>query len=231
MSVLREAYPAILGGRDTLAGGTWLAVNEVGVVAALTNRPSSDGRDPTRRSRGELPLLLAAEPSAKAATVAFSANVDPSAFNPAWLLVGDRESLFYNELDGASARPWRSLDPGIHILENRALGEPSGKVARARRVLRDPSALEGDALVGRLIAVLSDHEIPSDRDGGSPKGVPASGRPACVHGESYGTRSSTIVLVPATPDPGVVLAANGRPCTTPLQDETHRWPSAVPTAR
>src|SRR5262249_51148300 len=40
MTVLRDHGPRILGGRDELAGGTWLAVNEHGVVAGLTNRPS-----------------------------------------------------------------------------------------------------------------------------------------------------------------------------------------------
>jgi uncharacterized protein with NRDE domain len=31
ITVLRQAAPRIVGGRDELAGGTWLAVNEVGV--------------------------------------------------------------------------------------------------------------------------------------------------------------------------------------------------------
>src|SRR5580698_5185507 len=87
MTVLQESDPAILGGRDELAGGTWLAVNEHGVVAGLTNRPSPAGRDPNRRSRGELPLLLAARPSADSAAATFVANVQPSLYNPAWLLV------------------------------------------------------------------------------------------------------------------------------------------------
>ena len=60
MTVLAESDPRILGGRDEKAGGTWLAVNEHGVVAGLTNRPAPDGADPARRSRGEIPLALAA---------------------------------------------------------------------------------------------------------------------------------------------------------------------------
>ena len=38
VTVLRER-PRTLGGRDRLAGGTWLALNEHGVVAGLTNQP------------------------------------------------------------------------------------------------------------------------------------------------------------------------------------------------
>ena len=60
MTVLRDAGPRVLGGRDQLAGGTWLAVNDAGVVAGLTNRPTKGQRDPAKRSRGELPLRLRA---------------------------------------------------------------------------------------------------------------------------------------------------------------------------
>jgi uncharacterized protein with NRDE domain len=43
MTVLRSEHPRILGGRDEVAEGTWLAVNEYGVVAGLTNRPAREG--------------------------------------------------------------------------------------------------------------------------------------------------------------------------------------------
>src|SRR5437762_1704887 len=78
----------LLGGRDDLAGGTWLAANEHGVVAGLTNRPAS--RDPARRSRGELPLTLAADVSAEIAVDALVRDFRPLDYNPAWILVGDR---------------------------------------------------------------------------------------------------------------------------------------------
>ena len=58
-TVLVPSGPRVLGGRDTLAGGTWLALNEHSLVTGLTNRPSPTGRDPSKRSRGELPLGLA----------------------------------------------------------------------------------------------------------------------------------------------------------------------------
>src|SRR5579875_1041432 len=97
VTVLRHR-PRVLGGRDELAGGTWLAVNEHGVVAGLTNRPSAAGRDPTKRSRGELPLALASERSAEVAVERFVRRFSPQDYNLAWLLVGDRTSLFYIEM-------------------------------------------------------------------------------------------------------------------------------------
>ena len=229
ITVLRDAEPRILGGRDELAGGTWLAVNDRGVVAGLTNRPSSAGRDPSRRSRGELPLILAGEASVDEAIAAFSAKVDPSAYNAAWLLVGDRRALTYIEIDGEGAPRYQNLPAGIHILENRPLDVASGKVDRAREVLGDPSSLSAELLVDRLTAVLSDHEIAPDPLVATPTGAASRARPACVHGDGYGTRSATIVLVP---DEGqsVILVADGRPCSNPFTDQSWRWSPASTSA-
>jgi len=92
LTVLQDTEPRMLGGRDLVAGGTWLAVNERGVVAALTNKPTEGQRDPAKRSRGEIPLLLAAQPSASAAVDALESAFAPDAFNPCWVLVGDRRA-------------------------------------------------------------------------------------------------------------------------------------------
>src|SRR3954454_24583792 len=73
MSLLQggTGRPAVLGGRDEVAGGTWLAVNEAGVVAGLTTRPLPEGPDRGKRSRGELPLMLARDMTAVDAVEAF----------------------------------------------------------------------------------------------------------------------------------------------------------------
>jgi uncharacterized protein with NRDE domain len=120
MTVLQERGPRLLGGRDHLAGGTWLAVSEHGVVAGLTNQPSASGprRDPSKRSRGELPLMFAAYPDAATAVEQVCAKLDPGAYNPCWLLVGDRQGLFSVGLAGGTAPEVRELPPGQYVLEN-----------------------------------------------------------------------------------------------------------------
>src|SRR5262245_29095933 len=50
--VLEGTCPAI-GGRDPHAGGTWLALNQRGVLLAVTNRPKHE-TPPNPRSRGLL---------------------------------------------------------------------------------------------------------------------------------------------------------------------------------
>ena len=48
--------PDVIAGQDELAGGSWLGINDAGVVAGILNRKDSLGPDPALRSRGELVL-------------------------------------------------------------------------------------------------------------------------------------------------------------------------------
>ena len=50
---LHDGPPRFVAGVDPVAGGTWLGVNEHGVLAAVTNRPK-DRRPDRPRSRGLL---------------------------------------------------------------------------------------------------------------------------------------------------------------------------------
>jgi uncharacterized protein with NRDE domain len=219
MAVLREAKPRIVGGRDELAGGTWLAVNDAGVVAGLTNRPAT--KDPKKRSRGELPIALASHTSAKAAVDALVEELRPSDYNPAWLVVGDRDSLFAVDMTGTDTATVEPLPPGIHVLENRALGEPSPKVDHVRSLLEGIEDLDGPAAVERLASVLADHHVPEGAtpvrdDGGEP--IPVEVKAACVHTERYGTRWSGIVTVPGQREKLPAFRyADGAPCCSPFR--------------
>jgi uncharacterized protein with NRDE domain len=243
MTVLREHGPRILGGRDELAGGTWLAVNEHGVVAGLTNQPSADGRDSTKRSRGELPLAFAAYRSAVEAVAGVRAELDPAAYNPCWMLVGDREALFSLGISGGSELEVAKLAPGLHVLENAPLQSGSAKAEFVRGLVADAltrrraddvaagrRADDAAAAVSALEVVLGDHQpaVPEPRTDATGRVWPASLSAACVHADGYGTRSAMIVSVPAAPA-GVpaVLFADGPPCTAPMQDATDLWAAAV----
>jgi uncharacterized protein with NRDE domain len=232
MTVLHDAGPRIVGGRDEVAGGTWLAVNEHGVVAGLTNRPSPEGPLPARRSRGELPLALAQHRDAASAVDEFVTRFRPSQYNPAWLLVGDRTSLYALDMTGddGAVPTVEALGPGVHILENNPLHAEFPKEAHVRALLGSVATLEGEALMGRMHDVLVDHTVPEtvtvdDAAGGSadpvraPRPRPAATLAACVHTDDYGTRSSTIVSVPAVAASFPrVLVADGHPCTSAFVD-------------
>jgi uncharacterized protein with NRDE domain len=223
MTVLSAGPPRILGGRDELAGGTWLAVNSAGVVAGLTNRPLAGQRDPTKASRGELPLALASHRTAAAAVDAFVSQFRPADYNPAWLLVGDRDTAFGIDMTGDDEPAVHPLEPGVHILENAPVGADTPKVAHVRNLVGSLGELDGEALGARLRLVLSDHQVPAGH-------VPANGeippqvKAACVHTERYGTRWSSVTMVPRDPDrPPSVRYSDGPPCMTTPVDAAPLW--------
>jgi uncharacterized protein with NRDE domain len=227
ITVLHESKPRILGGRDERAGGTWLAVNEHGVVCGLTNRPMADGPDPTRRSRGRLPLVAAGMRTAEEGADVLATEAATGDYNPAWLFVGDRRTLHYVAVDPDAATGPERLGPGIHVLENAALGAPSVKVDHVRSVISSAEAA-GARLWEALPGVLGDHtfdytedEPPRFPDGRERK---AASLAPCVHTDGYGTRSSALVGV--SEDDALapeLLVADGPPCTTPFVDVRHLW--------
>ncbi len=232
LCVLRERHPRVLGGRDAMAGGTWLAVNEYGVVAGLTNRPSPGGRDPSKRSRGELPLIAADRRSAKEAVEEIRHRVRPGDYNPAWLLIGDRRSLHYVELAIDRKPVVRELEPGIHVLENAGLDEPSPKVDRVRSLVE--AALPGPDRWAALPEMLADHALPDaaalqiyERNNIERRLATLA---SCVHTDDYGTRSAALLRVRTEPASSPeVMVADGPPCTSSFVDHSEHWAAPVPT--
>jgi uncharacterized protein with NRDE domain len=243
ITVLRGREPRILGGRDELAGGTWLAVNEHGVVAGLTNQPSPGGRDPAKRSRGELPLAFSAYRSAAEAVPAVLARLDPASYNPCWMLVGDTETLFFIGIPDSGPAEVEQLGPGLHVLENAPLRPQSAKAAFVtglvgRRLAdltgaaaeepgtedRPQTELGATAVVGALDEVLADHQaaISEPRTGPAGQILPPQLSAACVHADGYGTRSAMTVSVPSAGLPSVRVA-DGRPCEHDLRDVSGLW--------
>jgi uncharacterized protein with NRDE domain len=229
VTVLWDGPPQVLGGRDELSGGTWLAVNRAGVCAGLTNQPLGDAKDPTKRSRGELPLAAARCPTAQEGVRSLQREFDPADYNGAWLLVGDSTSLWFVDFTGAQVVAVE-LPPGIHVLENRAVDTQSAKVDLVRDGLGDVAGLsagsdpglDGDAVETAFRRVLADHRIPEGDE------RPNSGN--CVHLDTFGTRSSCVVRVGARGD-GVddavpvprMWVADGPPCTTSYSDASALW--------
>ncbi len=220
VTVLAGARPRILGGRDEQSGGTWLAVNEHGVCAGLTNQPLGDAKDPTKRSRGDLPLALTSAPTAADAVAAFVAAFRPRDYNGCWLLVGDRTSLWLVDFTGTTTDAARAteLPAGVHVLENRSPAEPSAKVDLVRHALGQPD--DGDAMTAALRRVLADHRIP--------EGDERPNSATCVHLDTFGTRSSCLIRIDGPGSRPRLWVAPGAPCTTAYAEATGLWSADLP---
>jgi hypothetical protein len=110
--------PEVIAGLDELAGGTWLGINNDGVVAGILNRPGTLGPAAGLRSRGELPLDALDHADAIAAATALKA-LDASAWRPFNMFVADNRDAFWirslgDQGDGGVAV--RPIPPGLSML-------------------------------------------------------------------------------------------------------------------
>ena len=205
--------PLIAGGRDLVAGGTWLAVSADGVVCAVTNRHPAEGPpfapDPARRSRGEIPLaLLTAD---RADVAARLRGLGPGRYNPVNVLWVDEDRALVAHVDDSGPVRVVELAPGPHVLTTRDVDDAENpKVAMLsagmHRVLAAGDG-SGEVIAG-LRAMLADHT--------SASASPADA--ACIHGDVYGTVSASTVL--AGSGPLAYEHAPGRPCVTPFSPVT-----------
>lgn len=172
--------PDILGGRDGLHGGTWLAIDRDGRFAAVTNLRGSP-RDPQKRSRGDLVsgfVRGGATPKNYVNEVASHAD-EYAGFH---LLAGVRDDVI--QFSGLVTR----LGPGVHALSNAPAGESWPKVAIAEEEMKriGASTTDARALCDAILEFLA-----------ASRGTNRPESEVFVKGDRYGTRSSTAIVMTA----------------------------------
>lgn len=186
-------HPEILGGRDLVAGGTWLGVSTSGRFAALTNfRNPADNR-PDAPSRGELVRgFLTGRMSAAAYVADLAREARP--YNGFCLLVGDGERLFFYSNRAEGPLP---VEPGVHGLPNHLLDTPWPKVVKGRAGLR--RLTESPFSIDEHLSLLDDPVPADDRDLPESADIERERRlsPLRIRASDYGTRCSTVVRISA----------------------------------
>lgn len=86
--------PQVVAGLDQLAEGSWLGMNDTGLVAAVNNRVGSLGPEQNKHSRGELVLEALDHYTAGEASEALS-YLNPNAYRPFNLLLADSQNAFW----------------------------------------------------------------------------------------------------------------------------------------
>ena len=170
--------PDILGGRDLVAGGTWLGLSRSGRFAAVTNfaEPAPDPIPP--RSRGELTAdFLAGDMDCETYLTGITKKAaEYRGFN---LLISDGSSVWYYSNQNVSFQP---LAPGYYGLSNQLLDCDWPKVINGRSELANELQTVDENLSSRLF-----HMLRYEGDGS-----PHSAK--FILGDSYGTSVSSVVL-------------------------------------
>jgi uncharacterized protein with NRDE domain len=208
--------PRIVGGKDLRAKGTWLGINEHGLIAGLLNRRIADNgpNDANLRSRGLLCLDALQHPSAASALryVESQRARDYNAFN---LLIASAEAAFVAYNRGGEIEVVK-LTPGLHLLTNADVDDFEcprisrsysrfAELAQREEFARDPLAMRAD-----LATLLADHSTQLDPRNGRPNSL-------CLHLGDYGTRSSSLIFMRRGAAAVEHFFAAGPPCTTSFE--------------
>ncbi|NKE46705.1 NRDE family protein [Roseomonas frigidaquae] len=151
--------PGIVGGLDTMAGGTWLALGN-SVACAVLNRPGSLGPAAGKASRGSLPIRAAGASNAAEAATAIAA-LDSAAWRPFNLVISDSRSAFFLRGTGMGHPAVVELGAGLTMVTAHDPNDPTSP--RIRRHLPrfeaspPPDPERGDWTAWESLLADSDH--------------------------------------------------------------------------
>jgi len=205
-----EDDPRIVAPRDAEAGGTWIGYNEDGLLVAVTNR-WTDADLVGDRSRGLLVRDALRHESAEDAARFVEREVEDREFDGFNLVLADETAAVLFEWDGRLS--FSHLEPGVHVVVNvgaddafdvpdvrpDAARQQAANARDVRSALTPEPGETAESWLDRAADVLADHHY----------GV-------CVHGDGYGTRSSSLVLLG---EAGARYRfADGPPCETAYRE-------------
>jgi uncharacterized protein with NRDE domain len=197
-----EGRRRFVAGLDPLAGGTWLGLNELGVLAAVTNR-SKSVVPPKPRSRGLLTRELLGCSSAAEAIALAARELGSNRYAGCNLLVADQsQAVVVHAGDWLRVRP---LPPGLHVLTAHDVNDAGDRrLGHALSWLEQRNYENADdclAALKELCAQTGNHDPP-----------------ICLHGADRGTVSSTLLAMRPSLQQSRLVHAQGPPDRKPYED-------------
>jgi uncharacterized protein with NRDE domain len=204
-----------VGGRDPESGGTWLGVNERGVLVAVTNRPQTRApKEP--RSRGLLVRDLLDCDSMKDAVKLATQELEHGTYAGCnLLLVSADAAVVLHAGDWLRVRP---LPPGLHVLTNQDVNDASDRrLGHALWWLTQRSYERATDCVAALQELC---------------GQTGNGDPAiCIRKPDRGTVSSSILALAPGLAKSTYLHAQGPPDRTLYADVSELLHHIAPVER
>ncbi len=186
--------PNVLAGRDLEQNGTWLGITRQGRIAMVTNFRDLQPEPDDALSRGWLVsnfLTATQEP------VSYLKQISQQKFRYRGfnLLVGDQQTLGYFSNRSEEVKV---LAPGLYGLSNHLLDTPWPKLVFGKTELDHLLSAHSTPPTEKLFQLLAestpfpDHELPNTGIGLE---LEQKLSPLCIETPTYGTRTSTIVIL------------------------------------
>ena len=186
-----EEKPHILGGRDLVAGGTWLAINKNGSLAAITNISEGTGTAQITTTRGNIvtAFLDGDERAEKFAEKLRNRHGDYNGFN---LIAYDGTTLYW---DSNRAEKGETISYQSFAVSNTTPNNQWKKTELLKKSFNE--AIEGPStdLPNRLLSILmpSSYNKTSKLVGSSTE-LNTLKENIFILGNDYGTRCSSVIL-------------------------------------
>lgn len=186
----------ITGGKDLEAGGSWLAVNHMGRVAALTNvRDPQLVTPPNAPSRGELVHQALTCPNIERWLKQLRHQAHTYAgFN---LLVATPQALWHMH-HGCKHTSLTRVSTGVHVLSNADLDTPWPKAIKLKDAMLQEARTSTSGIISSwpavsLKAIQQKNEAPRAAlpDTGIDPALEQKLSAAFIVGDTYGTRATT----------------------------------------
>ena len=204
--------PHIVAGLDEEAGGTWLGLNDDGLMAGVLNRHGSLGPAKGKRSRGELPLEALSHAEAAEAAKALS-HLDGLAYRSFNMVVADVRDAYWIRSTGETSRievaevPMGTSMVTAYDLNDTSTPRIAGYLPKFQSAtVPDPDTEAWSAWTDLLV---SRDALP---------GAGAKGAMTVGDGSGFGTVSSSLIALPGPARFGakpIWRYANGAPDRTP----------------
>jgi uncharacterized protein with NRDE domain len=194
---IQSGRPRVVCGIDRKAGGTWLGINQFGLVVTASNRPKALV-PPEPRSRGLLCRELLGFRNAREAAEHAAKQLASGAYAGVNYVCADAQSAAV--VYGGNSIEIVRLEPGLHMLTNGDMDDPQDErqefVRRLLTLQRLDSAVAFLAVASRTFSRKPDS---------------AGRRGVITSGPNHGTVSSTLLSLAERPQNSVYQYAPGPP--------------------
>jgi len=202
--IFHNEAPRVVCGTDERAGGTWLGVNQYGLVVAVTNRPKQSAPE-SPRSRGILCRQLLQCSSAHVAEHRATTQISKGKYDGVNVICADAHSAYV--LHGGDEFDSLELEPGLHLIAGGDIDDENDpRLELARGMFERESIDNSDQFLQVATKVMS---YTSEQPG----------EPSIVlHGEDRGTVSSTLITLANFRKKSTYHFAQGPPNRVPYRD-------------
>jgi hypothetical protein len=201
---IQSGKPRVLSGTDLEGGGTWLGINQHGLVVAAANRYKWVAPGASR-SRGLLCRDLLGTRSARESVDLAMEELSGGRYDGVNFVIADAETGW--AVHGGDDPNVVPLEEGLNIIGSNDLNDHNDERVKLAHRLLTLQSLDSPV---KFLAVASKVFA---------RTASAPGRPGMVmKGKDKGTVSSTLIALGAKPRDAIYQFANGAPSEAPFED-------------